>query len=80
VKRLQIDLNNCYSRFHTPLAVDGEYGPATENAVKIVQGIEGVPQDGDYGPVTIRGSNSLGPFSYQVSGSSAGQCDFIRAS
>lgn len=49
VERLQIDLNNCYgSTLHFNLAVDGEYGPDTEAAVRQVQGTEvGVTQDGD---------------------------------
>jgi peptidoglycan hydrolase-like protein with peptidoglycan-binding domain len=52
VERLQIDLNDC---FDFNLAVDGEYGQHTYDAVRTVQAMEGVPVDGDYGPVTIRG-------------------------
>jgi hypothetical protein len=72
VKRLQIDLNDCYG---AGLAVDGEYGPDTETAVKGVQNIEGVTQDGDYGPQTIEGG-----FAYQIRDEPAGECDIIAGS
>ena len=74
VARLQIDLNNCYGK---NLAVDGIYGPNTENAVKSVQSNEGVPVDGVYGPMTITGNGGGVPFFYQVSGGSTGFCDYI---
>jgi hypothetical protein len=69
VERLQIDLDDCYG---AGLAVDGEYGPDTEAAVKGVQDSEDVTQDGDYGPQTIEGG-----FFYQTRGEPAGQCDII---
>ncbi|MGN1418215.1 MAG: peptidoglycan-binding protein, partial [Acutalibacteraceae bacterium] len=34
------------------VAVDGIYGPQTENAVKVIQGLYGIPQTGDVGPLT----------------------------
>lgn len=81
VERLQIDLNNCYGiRYHFQLAVDGEYGPDTTKAVEIVQGAEGVPVTGDYGPQTIIGGNEGGPFQYQLSGFPADECDGIAGS
>lgn len=76
VERLQIDLNDCYGMgpfFHFTLTVDGEYGPATTQAVKDAQSLESVPQDGDYGPVTIQGSGG-DAFAYQASGKPAGTC------
>lgn len=75
VERLQIDLNNCYG---DNLAVDGEYGINTENAVKAVQRSEGVPVDGDYGPQTIRGTLAGGAFLYQESGQPARTCTTIQ--
>ena len=73
VKRLQIDLNDCYG---FDLTIDGEYGAATEAAVRSVQADEGVPQDGDYGPVTIRGG-----FLYEANNSgSINECSVIAAS
>lgn len=65
VERLQIDLNFCYG---DNLAVDGEYGTNTENAVKAVQRSEKVAVDGDYGPETIRGTVAGGSFFYEDSG------------
>jgi peptidoglycan hydrolase-like protein with peptidoglycan-binding domain len=70
VKRLQIDLNDCYG-FH--LTVDGAYGPLTAAAVKSVQANEDVTQDGDYGPQTIQGTGG-DAFDYQVTGKSVGTC------
>jgi peptidoglycan hydrolase-like protein with peptidoglycan-binding domain len=68
VGRLQIDLNDCYG---DNLTVDNDYGPLTEAAVKRVQRLEGITQDGVYGPHTVDG------FDYQLSGQPAGNCDRI---
>jgi peptidoglycan hydrolase-like protein with peptidoglycan-binding domain len=46
---LQYSLNTCYG---AGLALDGDYGPLTEAAVRHAQGLAGIPQDGIYGPVT----------------------------
>jgi hypothetical protein len=73
VERLQIDLDNCY---HAGLAVDGEYGPDTTAAVMKVQAEEHVPQDGDYGPVTIAGSTT-NHFLYQARDEPAGECEWV---
>jgi peptidoglycan hydrolase-like protein with peptidoglycan-binding domain len=73
VERLQIDLNGC---FDAGLQVDGEYGPATTQAVEAVQAWEGVPVDGDYGPETIEGTGTRS-FRYLRPGGSLGDCDEI---
>ncbi len=49
VSFLQEDLNLCYK---SGLALDGDFGPATEAALKHVQSIIGVTVDGVYGPNT----------------------------
>ena len=68
VGRLQIDLNKCYG---DNLTVDNDYGSLTEAAVKRVQRLEGITQDGIYGPHTIDS------FNYQISGFPNGECDRI---
>lgn len=51
---LQFSLNKC---FGAGLSVDGMYGQATANAVKTVQRVKGIPQDGVFGPQTSRHMN-----------------------
>lgn len=46
---LQVALNNCYSK---GLALDGDFGPATYNALMQVQSSLGLAVDGVYGPNT----------------------------
>lgn len=48
---LQTALARCNGH---PVAIDGEYGPETEQAVIAVQRQAGVGVDGAYGPVTLR--------------------------
>jgi peptidoglycan hydrolase-like protein with peptidoglycan-binding domain len=49
VVALQLALNSCAN---AGLKVDGVYGPATEAAVKWMQGTQGITTDGVYGPQT----------------------------
>lgn len=74
VKQLQMTLNECYGpypasggvkKFNTNLVVDGEFGSATERALKTVQSYVGTTADGSYGPATrtkmkARGNNGSG--------------------
>lgn len=46
VEALQLALKSCYGQ---PIAVDGEFGPATRDALKYAQGKEGIAADGLYG-------------------------------
>jgi hypothetical protein len=46
---LRISLNNCYGRH---LAVDSNFGPKTQAAVRYAQSIEHIAVDGVYGPQT----------------------------
>ncbi|MFF5010955.1 peptidoglycan-binding domain-containing protein [Streptomyces phaeochromogenes] len=46
VEALQLALKSCYGR---SIAVDGEFGPATRDALKYAQGQEGISVDGLYG-------------------------------
>lgn len=46
VKALQLALKTCYGR---AIAVDGDFGPATRDALKYAQGREGITVDGLYG-------------------------------
>ncbi|GAA1639992.1 peptidoglycan-binding protein [Catellatospora bangladeshensis] len=50
VRVLQTSLNKCY---YFNLVVDGDFGTATENAVRYVQRVEGVTETGVYDP-TLR--------------------------
>ncbi|GHA06551.1 hypothetical protein GCM10010303_15250 [Streptomyces purpurascens] len=52
VEALQISLNKCYGR---SLDVDGDFGPATEAALKYAQGKEGLGVDGKYGKESREG-------------------------
>lgn len=55
VKIWQQDLNFYMSQAHTcrpTLAVDGDYGPATTNATRCFQSIQGLSADGIAGPKT----------------------------
>ena len=47
---LQLTLNQCF----THITVDGIYGPETENAIRFLQGLNGIPADGIYGPQTAK--------------------------
>ena len=49
VSDLQSNLNLCNGQH---LTVDGDYGPATQQAVRNVQSRHGIPVDGVYGPQT----------------------------
>ncbi|MEV0222316.1 peptidoglycan-binding domain-containing protein [Streptomyces sp. NPDC050704] len=49
VTSLQKALRHCYGR---NIAIDGEFGPATKEALEYAQGRAGVRQDGEYGPET----------------------------
>jgi peptidoglycan hydrolase-like protein with peptidoglycan-binding domain len=49
VFKLQDALNRCYGQ---GLVADGDFGPATEAAVRNVQRFHGLPVDGDFGPQT----------------------------
>jgi hypothetical protein len=51
VSALQRTINLCYTP-STNLDVDGDYGPKTKAAVKVVQKKVGTTQDGVYGPKT----------------------------
>lgn len=46
VKALHVALTSCYSR---SLAVDGDFGPATRDALEYAQNQEGITVDGQYG-------------------------------
>ncbi|MGW3045280.1 peptidoglycan-binding domain-containing protein [Kitasatospora sp. NPDC001159] len=53
VQQLQCELNRSLSpASHTPLTVDGSFGPNTLNAVKTFQGCAGDGVDGVVGPQT----------------------------
>lgn len=61
VRQLQMTLNECYGprpssggikKFSTNLVVDGQFGSATERALKTVQSYVGTAADGSYGPAT----------------------------
>lgn len=61
VRQLQATLNECYGprhesggikKFSTALVTDGQFGSATEAALKAVQSYVGVKADGSYGPTT----------------------------
>jgi len=74
VRHLQLTLNECYGpypssggvkKFSTKLVVDGQFGSATETALKTVQSYVGTTADGSYGPATrakmkARGNNKEG--------------------
>lgn len=49
VRALQETLNRCYGQ---GLVLDGDFGPATYNALSSVQAWEGIGVDGVYGPIT----------------------------
>lgn len=49
VYKLQDALRRCYGQ---NIAKDGDYGTATEGAVRNVQRLHGIRVDGDYGPST----------------------------
>jgi murein L,D-transpeptidase YcbB/YkuD len=49
VGALQYAMNRCYQQ---GLAVDNDFGPATQAALRRVQGRVGVKQDGGYGKIT----------------------------
>lgn len=46
VEALQLALKSCYGQ---PITVDGEFGPATRDALKYAQRQEGITVDGQYG-------------------------------
>ncbi|MFE7074689.1 peptidoglycan-binding domain-containing protein [Streptomyces sp. NPDC057620] len=50
VKVLQLTLKTCYGR---SIAVDGDFGPATRDALKYAQKYEGISVDGQYGEQTF---------------------------
>jgi hypothetical protein len=61
VRQLQMTLNECYGPYHrsggikkfsTSLAVDGQFGSATQTALEAVQSYVGTTADGSYGPAT----------------------------
>lgn len=54
VKRVQQALKTRYRAYAGHLAVDGDYGPATEAAVKEFQRRSGLSVDGVAGPATLR--------------------------
>lgn len=56
VKTLQTDLNTI---MNAGLAVDGSYGPATQNAVKSFQKAKGLEIDGVAGPATQKKINQI---------------------
>ncbi|MFD8263391.1 peptidoglycan-binding protein [Streptomyces griseoluteus] len=49
VRQLQTTLNKCY---RAGLVEDGDFGPATRNALINAQRAAGTPADGEYGPNT----------------------------
>ncbi|KFG71708.1 hypothetical protein FM21_12995 [Streptomyces mutabilis] len=49
VRQLQTTLNECYGR---NLVEDGDFGPATETALRYAQDRAGTTVDGSYGPNT----------------------------
>lgn len=68
VSRLQIALDFCND--HASLAVDGDYGPLTEAAVKAFQETHGLTADGIFGPDTS------GRMQWPVAGSDNTKCEF----
>jgi murein L,D-transpeptidase YcbB/YkuD len=59
VVALQNTINSCYAP--SPyLSVDGDYGPKTKAAVKVVQNKVGTTQDGIYGPKTAAAMRWIG--------------------
>jgi lysozyme len=53
VKQAQCYLNDSLKPWlHTPLVVDGQFGPKTDAAVRTFQGCAGIGVDGIVGPVT----------------------------
>jgi peptidoglycan hydrolase-like protein with peptidoglycan-binding domain len=74
VSRLQIALNQCDSHEFDPplLAVDGDYGQLTQDAVADTQASLHISVDGIYGPQTRR------TMAWPVAGSSGGICAFVN--
>lgn len=68
VSALQETLNVCYGQ---GLVVDGNFGPATYNALMYAQSVEGIGVDGVYGPTT-RSNIEWASGTYCVTGSSIG--------
>jgi lysozyme len=55
VRRAQCLLNlSLNPASHTPLVVDGDFGPKTDAAVRTFQSCDGITRDGIVGPVTWR--------------------------
>lgn len=52
VRRIQAFLKKFYSYTHGNLVVDGDFGPATDRAVKEFQWRNGLAADGEVGPLT----------------------------
>jgi peptidoglycan hydrolase-like protein with peptidoglycan-binding domain len=74
VMRLQIALNECdaFDAGFPPLAVDGDYGQNTYNAVRLTQAFWHVHVDGIYGPQTRRG------MSWPAAGSNGNFCTEVH--
>jgi serine/threonine-protein kinase len=69
VSRLQIALDYC--NLHATLAVDGDYGPKTEQAVRAFQDTsKGLAHDGVFGPDTS------GAMKWPVAGSNNTKCEW----
>jgi peptidoglycan hydrolase-like protein with peptidoglycan-binding domain len=68
VARLQIALDYC--NLHANLAIDSQYGPLTEAAVKAVEQASSLPQDGVFGQLTS------GRMKWPVAGSNNTKCDW----
>jgi peptidoglycan hydrolase-like protein with peptidoglycan-binding domain len=71
VARLQVALDSARCELNGGLAVDGNYGPKTRQAVVDAQHFWGVPADGIYGPVTAAA------MAWPIAGSNGTACDFI---
>jgi peptidoglycan hydrolase-like protein with peptidoglycan-binding domain len=68
VARLQIALDYC--NLKDDLAIDGDYGPLTQEAVEDVQQAHNIPVDGTFGPLTS------GRMQWPVAGSNNTKCDW----